>query len=163
SHCELAAVCDFDPARLEEASKEWPNVRLFGRAEDLLDDPGIDVVSIASYDDAHADQVMRAIASGKHVFVEKPLGMTAEEGGQIRRLLDERPEVRLSSNLILRLSPRFRLLKQMINDGVFGRLYYVEGDYTYGRLQKITDGWRGQLPYYSAVLGGAVHLVDALL
>ncbi len=44
-----------------------------------------------------------------------------------------------------------------------GQIYYLEGDYNYGRLEKITDGWRGDLPHYSVFLGGAVHLVDLLL
>ncbi len=51
----------------------------------------------------------------------------------------------------------------MIDDGEFGRPYYLEGDYDYGRRWKMTDGWRGELDYYSVVLGGAVHMVDLLL
>src|SRR5207244_3826116 len=40
---------------------------------------------------------------------------------------------------------------------------FLEGDYNYGRLHKIVDGWRGKLPYYSVVHGGAIHLIDLLL
>ena len=49
-----------------------------------------------------------AIEHGKHVFVEKPLCLYEEEGREIAALLRERPDLRLSSNLPLRLSPRFR-------------------------------------------------------
>ena len=69
----------------------------------------------------------------------------------------------MSSNLILRMSPRFRWLKQMVADGDMGQLFYVEGDYNYGRFHKITDGWRGKIDFYSVVYGGGVHIIDLLL
>ncbi|MGH3050587.1 MAG: Gfo/Idh/MocA family protein, partial [Gaiellaceae bacterium] len=100
---------------------------------------------------------------GKHVFVEKPLCTRREEAEELRELLAERPDRVLSSNLVLRASPRFRLVKELVDSGRLGRLYYAEADYDYGRLHKITEGWRGDLPHYSVVLGGGVHVVDLLL
>ena len=44
-----------------------------------------------------------------------------------------------------------------------GRLYYLEGDYAYGRLPKILSGWRAEIPIYSVVHGGAIHIIDLLL
>ena len=44
-----------------------------------------------------------------------------------------------------------------------GQLYYMEGDYDYGRVHKITEGWRGESPFYSVTHGGAIHLIDLLL
>ncbi|RPH52968.1 gfo/Idh/MocA family oxidoreductase, partial [bacterium] len=78
-------------------------------------------------------------------------------------MLRGRPGLRLSSNLILRLCPRFKWLREKIASGDLGRIFYVEGDYDYGRLHKITQGWRGRLPFYSVVYGGAIHMVDLLL
>jgi len=54
------------------------------------------------------------LATGKHVFVEKPLCETAAELAAIRAALARRPELRLSTNLILRRTPRFRALKSRI-------------------------------------------------
>jgi predicted dehydrogenase len=51
----------------------------------------------------------------------------------------------------------------MVNRGELGRIYHLEGAYHYGRLHKLTQGWRGRIKGYSVVLGGAVHLVDVLL
>ena len=45
----------------------------------------------------------------------------------------------------------------------FGELYFLEGDYNYGRLSKLLDGWRGKQSFYSIVLGGGVHIVDLLM
>jgi predicted dehydrogenase len=132
-------------------------------ADELIDDPDIDVVSIASYDSFHHEQVVRALEAGKHVFVEKPLCQTPEQAREIHALLQSNPGLVLSSNLLLRVSPRFELLKGWIEAGRLGSVYYMEGDYDYGRLWKLTEGWRGDLETYSVTLGGTVHLVDLLL
>lgn len=161
--CELVALCDLDEERLSAAADRFPGARPLTDAGELLGDPAIDLVSIASYDDAHFEQARRALEGGKHVFCEKPLCLRREQAEQLHALLAERPELRLSSNLPLRASPRFRAVRELVAEGAFGDLYYLEGDYDYGRPQKLTDGWRGDLDYYSVVLGGAVHIVDLLL
>jgi predicted dehydrogenase len=160
---DLAVLCDLDEARLKEVGAAYAGVRLTTSAADVLDDPEVDIVSIASYDSDHHEQVMRAIERGKHVFVEKPLCQTARQAREIHAALAGRPELVLSSNLLLRASPRFELLKRWIDDGRFGRVYYTEGDYDYGRLWKLTEGWRGDLEAYSVTLGGTIHLIDLLL
>lgn len=161
--CELAAVCDVSDERLTEFAAACPQARTTRRAEDVLTDPRIDVVSIATYDDCHAGQVLTAIEHGKHVFAEKPLCLTAGEARRIRAALERRCGVRLSSNLVLRTSPRFADVKRRIEAGELGELFCIEGDYLYGRLHKITHGWRGRIRRYSVVLGGAIHLVDLML
>jgi predicted dehydrogenase len=85
------------------------------------------------------------------------------EAKEIKMALIQKPYLKMSSNLILRTSPRFKLLRQMIQDGVLGNVYYVDADYNYGRLWKLTEGWRGKIPYYSVVHGGSVHMIDLLL
>ena len=129
---------------------------------ELLRDSSIDVVSIASYDNYHAEQILEAVKEGKHVFVEKPLCLFLEEASQIATALRKRPDLKLSSNLILRRSPRFQDLKIRINSGELGEVYAIEADYNYGRIEKLTDGWRGEIDFYSVFLGGGVHMVDLI-
>jgi predicted dehydrogenase len=160
---DVVAICDFDEQRLAEVAGRNPELRAEPAADALLDDPEIDVVSICSYDQFHFEQAERALASGKHVFVEKPLCQHEGQARAIAGLLRANPALRLSSNLPLRRSPRFVELRERLAAGELGRLYYAEGDYDYGRLWKITEGWRGDVADYSVVLGGAVHLVDLLL
>lgn len=159
----VVAVCDLDSAKREAARRGDAAVRSFEHADELLADPEIDVVSIASYDDKHAEQTLAALRAGKHVFVEKPLCLNRDDARRIRTALRERPGLRLSSNLVLRVCPRFAALKQRIDAGELGDLFSIEGDYLYGRLHKITHGWRGQIDGYSVVLGGAIHIVDLML
>lgn len=159
---DVTALCDIDAAKLEEVSARHPGKRQTAVPADILDDPEIDAVSIASYDDAHHEQVVRALANGKHVFCEKPLCLSETELNEIAEALSRAPDLCLSSNLILRMSPRFRDLRSRISDGRLGQVFHVEGDYNYGRLHKLTDGWRGRIPDYSVTKGGGVHMVDLL-
>ncbi len=161
--CRVVALADTDPAKLAEVAERHPGRRTTTEPDELLTDPAIDVVSIASYDDAHAGQVCTALRHGKHVFVEKPLCLFPDEAREIRRELNAHPELLLSSNLILRKCPRFEWLRQAIANGELGEIFYVEADYDYGRLWKLTEGWRGRIPFYSVYYGGGVHMVDLLL
>ena len=161
--CDVVALCDLDEARLATVGAKYPAARTTRSAAEVLADPAIDVVSVATYDDVHAAQVLAALRHNKHVFVEKPLCLHPAEAAAIRAELAARPHLRLSSNLILRHCPRFLALKQLLAAGTLGEVYYVEADYNYGRLAKLTDGWRGRLDYYSVYHGGGVHLVDLLL
>lgn len=161
--CEVIALCDFSDEKLAMARTKYPGMKLTRQADEILQDPEIQVVSIASYDNYHYHQIVEAINHNKHIFVEKPLCLYEDEAVHIRQLLQQKPDLKMSSNLILRLSPRFLQLKQMVKNGELGQLFYVEGDYDYGRLQKITEGWRGKIDFYSVVYGGAVHIIDLLL
>lgn len=155
---DLVAVCDIDPAKLEP----WEHVRVTTDAGELLLDPEIDIVSVASWDDAHFGQVRLALESGKHVFGEKPLVLHEHEAVEIADLLRRPGAPRLTTNVPLRRSPRFAELRELIGHGRLGEVFHVEGDYDYGRRHKLTDGWRGRIPYYSVVLGGAIHMVDLI-
>lgn len=161
--CRLVALCDRDPARLSEVGARLPSCRYYARAEDLIADPEVQIVSVASNDDDHYLQVIQALNSGKHVFAEKPLCLKAEELDEIRATLRRNPGLRLSSNTILRRSPRFTWLRDAIRSGRLGTVYCIEADYVYGRLHKLTDGWRGRIPNYSVMLGGGIHIADLLL
>ncbi len=160
--CEVTALCDFSKEKLAAAKIEYPNLKLVDDANKILCDPKIDVVSIASFDNYHYQHVMKAIENGKHVFVEKPLCLNIKEAKKIKSAL-KKSRLKMSSNLILRNCPRFKFLKKSIHEGEMGEIFYLDGDYNYGRLEKLTDGWRGDIGYYSVVLGGAVHIVDLFL
>jgi predicted dehydrogenase len=70
--------------------------------------------------------------------------------------------VNITSNLILRQSPRFALVKHMAEQGEFGDVFHIEGDYLHQILWKITQGWRGDMDFYCTVYGGGIHLIDLM-
>lgn len=160
--CRLRWVCDLDAARAGDVIAKVGQGQVAPSFDAIVRDPAVDVVSIASYDDVHAPQVVAALAAGKHVFVEKPLCRTETELVAVQRACRESTR-HLASNLVLRGAPLYRHLKALIAGGDLGTVYAFDGDYLYGRLHKITDGWRGAIPDYSVMLGGGVHLVDLML
>jgi len=162
--CEVAVLCDLSGEKLARARERYPGVRVTREAGEVLEDPSLQIVSIATYDDAHAGQVLQALQAGKHVFVEKPLCQTADQLREIRDAWRARGgSLKLACNFVLREAPLYRWLRDRLNEGAFGRIYAFDGEYLYGRLQKITDGWRRDVPEYSVMQGGGIHLIDLML
>lgn len=161
--CRVVALSDIDAQKLRSVGARYPGVELLADPFELLARKDIDVVSIASPDDVHYAQIVAAIEHGKHLFVEKPVCLREAEFRDIHARLRARPELALSSNLILRASPRFIDLRRRIREGELGAVYHLEADYNYGRINKIVSGWRGRIADYSVMLGGGVHVVDLLL
>lgn len=159
----VTALCDIDPVRRSWAQAKYPECVIYESAETLIEDAQVDVVSIASYDQYHASQVVLALDNGAHVFSEKPLCLTQKELSEIHSALIRNPNSRLSTNTILRMSERFRDIRKRITQGELGRIYHVEADYNYGRLSKILRGWRGKIKNYSVMLGGGIHMIDLLI
>ncbi|MGJ3258684.1 MAG: Gfo/Idh/MocA family protein [Rhodospirillales bacterium] len=128
-----------------------------------LDDPAVDIVSIATFDHLHAEQVIACLNAGKHVFVEKPLARTAGELSAVIDAWHAAAKPHIASNLVLRDAELYRWLSYEVQSGNMGRIYAIDGDYLYGRLDKITEGWRRDVPDYSAMEGGGIHLIDLML
>ncbi len=164
SQCELRWLYDLDSEKAQALVGKLGTGASAVSFEQILQDPKVQAVSIASYDDAHFEQVGAALNAGKHVFVEKPVCRTIDELRAIKDAwLKHQGRLKLSSNLVLRAAAVYRWLKQKIEAGDFGDVYAFDGDYLYGRLHKITHGWRKGVENYSAMLGGGVHLIDLLL
>lgn len=163
SESQVVAACDVSIEKQRWFKERHPEIQILQRADEIFEHPDIQAVVIASYDSDHASYVLKALACEKHVFVEKPLCLSRQEADQIYTSLQKKPHVCLSTNFILRKYPRFHFLKEKVRNGSLGDLFYMEGDYDYGRLEKLTQGWRGALTFYSVVLGGAIHLIDLLL
>ena len=160
--CRLARVYDLDRDRAHAAIARYGQGRAADSFGAVLSDPMVQVVSIASFDDDHAAQVVAALEAGKHVFVEKPLCRTFEELDRIRRAWQKSGKA-LASNLVLRSAPLYGWLRGRIAQGRFGKIYAFDGDYLFGRIEKITEGWRKDVDDYSVMQGGGIHLVDLML
>jgi predicted dehydrogenase len=162
--CRLRWLYDIDAPKAGALAAELGAEKAATHFEQILEDPEVQAISIASYDDAHFGQAIAALEAGKHVFVEKPLCRTVDELLAIKRAwLRHGGRLKLSSNMVLRQAPLYGWIKETIDAGRFGKLYAFDGDYLYGRLGKIMEGWRSRVENYSVMAGGGVHLVDLLL
>ena len=159
----LVTLCDFDNKKINLYKKIFKNCKFTTNPDDIFKNPNIDIVSIASYDNFHAKHILQAIKYNKHFFVEKPFCLNINELNKICLNLKKKKKIIFSSNLVLRSNPAFMDLKKRIKKKTTGDIYYCEGDYNYGRINKILHGWRGQIPFYSVILGGAIHLIDLIV
>ena len=159
----LISLCDLDNKKINLYKKIFKNCKFTTNSDDIFKNPNIDIVSIASYDNFHAKHILQAIKYNKHFFVEKPFCLNINELNKICSNLKKKKKIIFSSNLVLRSNPAFRDLKKKIKKKIIGDIYYCEGDYNYGRINKILHGWRGEIPFYSVILGGAIHLIDLIV
>jgi len=159
----LISLCDLDNNKINLYKKIFKNCKFTNNSDDIFKNPNIDIVSIASYDNFHAKHILQAIKYNKHFFVEKPFCLNINELNKICLNLKKKKKIIFSSNLLLRSNPAFIDLKKKIKKKITGDIYYCEGDYNYGRISKILHGWRGEIPFYSVILGGAIHLIDLIV
>jgi predicted dehydrogenase len=123
----LTWLCDVDPEKLERFSRRHPQARLTSNVTDLLEDPELDAVVIATPVVTHADLARQALAAGKHVFVEKPMALHAGEAEELCALAEERELVLMPGHLLL-YHPAVDKLKELIDSGELGEIRYVYGN-----------------------------------
>ena len=94
----LKTVCDFDHGKLKKLNTKFPNVCMETKDQSILENEDIDIVSIASFDNYHCDQIVQVLNNGKHVMAEKPLCMNKDEMEKIQAAHKQDNGVRLSAN-----------------------------------------------------------------
>ncbi|NKC11603.1 MAG: oxidoreductase [Gammaproteobacteria bacterium] len=120
----LEAICDSRPETLQELADKHEGVRTTGSYADLLSDPDIEGIVVATPAAAHVEMVREALLARKDVFVEKPLALTDADGRELARLARERARVLMVGHLLW-YHPAVRSLKQLISEGKLGRVQYV--------------------------------------
>lgn len=119
----LAAVCDLDPGRLADATARI-SVRTTTSLDEILSDPGIDAVAIATPVPTHHPLALRALEAGKHVFVEKPLALSAQQAEEMAARAQSLGRVLMVGHL-LEYHPAFEALKGVVASGELGELRHV--------------------------------------
>src|SRR5262249_38084041 len=110
---------------LARAGPLHPGVRLLADYQDLLADPAVDAVAIATPVETHFPLAMAALQAGKHVWIEKPMCQRSEQAAQLI-------EATLRMNLVLLVDHTFiytsavRKIAEMIGEGSLGDLYYYD-------------------------------------
>lgn len=133
--------------------------------EDLLADPAIDAVTLTTPHMFHEAQVVAGAAAGKHVFCEKPLGMTEASA---RRSVEacKAAGVTLGIGHERRFEPAMRRLKGMVERGELGTIMHVECAFSHDKLIGIPPGgWRTskELSPGAGMTGMGIHLTDLLI
>jgi UDP-N-acetyl-2-amino-2-deoxyglucuronate dehydrogenase len=161
----VVAICSSRPLDAAELSaKHGCPIRVYQRLDDMLADPGIDVVDITGLPSLHRDQAVAAAEAKKHVILEKPMANSPEEVRDIVTAA-EANGVQGCVCFECRFSNQFQVTKALLDEGLLGRLHYGEVDYYHG-----IGPWYGQFRWNtakkdggSALLTAGCHALDALL
>lgn len=130
----------------------------------MLSDPDLHVVSVCGYPQNHARDAIAAAKAGKHLIIEKPLGLTLDETQSVERAI-RAAGVKACVCFECRFSSQLLTTKSVIDAGLLGQLHYGEVDYFHG-----IGPWYGQFRWNtrkdaggSSLLSAGCHALDGLL
>jgi predicted dehydrogenase len=132
--------------------------------DEVLADPDVEAVLLATPHSTHADLVVAAAEAGKHVFVDKPYTLTVAEGKRAMRSA-EAAGVMLQVGHNRRRQAATRRLKEMVTNGELGMIHYAEANLSYPKGLNPRRGWRAEPSESPAggMTGLGVHMADNLI
>jgi predicted dehydrogenase len=135
-HAEVTIACDNDEARGRLMEEEFGISRFTTDYRQVVSDDEVDLVLIATPMTSHAPMAMAALEAGKHVLVEKPMGVSLEEGQQLVEAARKAPGYLVPAPHVI-LSPTYQEIWRHLQRGAIGEVHLARGRY----------GWAG--PYWS--------------
>lgn len=155
----LAAVCDIDEKRMQDAAREYNVPQTYADYRQMLTTAGLDAVIVVTPDQVHREMTVAALEAGLHVLCEKPMALTLED---CRAMVNaaERSDKKVMVGQISRYAPGFVKAKALIDAGEIGELFFVESEYAHDYSER-NAGWRLD-PLRHGMLGGGCHAMDLL-
>ncbi|MGI6356038.1 MAG: Gfo/Idh/MocA family oxidoreductase [Lentisphaerae bacterium] len=157
---ELAAVMDV--VNIKEIAAEFKVPKAYDKAEDLLADPDIQAVYIASPVSLHLEQILAAAKAGKHILCEKPLTMSSEDAVQAVAAC-KKAGVFLQEGYMMKFHGAHQAIRDIIASGKIGKVVYMRGQLSCW-YPPIPGAWR-QDPAKGgggSLIDMATHLYDLL-
>jgi predicted dehydrogenase len=127
-NCELAWCCDPSESARKGGRQRFPGARFTSEIDELLADPELDAVAVATPVPSHAELAVRVLEAGKHCFVEKPLAQSVADAEAAVAAAEATGRVLMVGHL-LEYHPGIQKLKQIVDSGELGeRIYYIYGN-----------------------------------
>ncbi len=158
---ELAAGCDYDCKRRENLPEAFANARIYSRIDDILADPEIELVTIATRNADHVPHAIAAMQAGKYVALEKPIAVSYAQALELK-IADERYPGKLFLRHNRRFEPAFNQVKKIVDSGLLGRVYAVKAHRHPGHLRR--RDWQTTAACFGGLLNNwGPHLIDQAL
>jgi predicted dehydrogenase len=126
--CQLAWCCDASPEARARLEPQFPGTRFAEDLGQLLADPALDAIAVATPVPAHAEIAIRVLEAGKHCFVEKPLAQSVADAERVVAAAQRSGRILMVGHL-LEYHPGVRKLKELADSGELGeRIYYIYGN-----------------------------------
>jgi predicted dehydrogenase len=162
NNASLAAVMEIDQSLAETLGKKYKAPRAYTSAEELLADPAVEAVYIASPVTAHYKQALAAAQMGKHILIEKPVALSLDEGEELVKLCAEK-KLQFSAGFMMRFHPCHAKLKEIVAERKLGKIVFLRAQLSCW-YPEIPGAWR-QDPVLSgggALMDMGIHCVDLL-
>lgn len=127
---EVALVCDLETDRLLKIQRHYPAVKTVSEVTSVFDDRSTDAVIVATPAATHYELAKRSIEAGKHTLVEKPLALVVGEAGELVQMAGDSKRVLMVGHTFL-YNPAVRRMKQFIDQGALGKIYYLQASRTH--------------------------------
>lgn len=124
-HSELTGMWNRTKSKAEAWTQRHGHGKVYDTMEDLLADPVIDIVYVATTPNCHKDQALAVAAAGKHCYLEKPIALSYEEAEEIKAAFEEAGK-RCYVAHYRRGMPRYKEAKRLIDSGVLGKVRGVQ-------------------------------------
>jgi predicted dehydrogenase len=121
---DLLMACDHRPEVLDPVARQYPDIVTTTRFEDLVGNPEVDAIVIATETPQHFELAEASLKAGKHVFVEKPMAQTVAQAQRLVELAEQH-DLRLMVGHMLLYHPGFLLVEKLIREGTLGEVYYL--------------------------------------
>ena len=121
---DLRWICDLDQSRLDMFGRRYPTVRATREFDDLLLDPELDAIAIATPVSTHYPLGLAALEAGKHVFIEKPLASSVAEAQQLQSVATGSGLTLMPGHTFL-YSPPVNTIRDLIHAGELGDVYFI--------------------------------------
>ena len=121
----VTRVCDLREERLAPLQKVYPGLKTCNQPEELINDPAIDAVVIATPVSSHFELALAALRAGKHVLVEKPLAAKSDHARQLIDEAERRKLVLLVDHTFV-YTDAVRRIRELIATGALGEIYYYD-------------------------------------
>jgi predicted dehydrogenase len=122
---QVIAACDKDPSRLDRVESICPTARLTGNYDEILRDPQVGAVAIATPVGTHVSLATAALEAGKHVLLEKPLAGSVRDAELLVRRAGEAGRILMVDHTYV-FSPAVRKIKELVDRGEFGQIFYID-------------------------------------
>jgi predicted dehydrogenase len=158
---KLHAIVQRTPTPNNSAPADHPNVKIYHSAENLIEDPDIDIVAITTTPDTHFSFTQSSLEAGKHVIVEKPFVPTSAQAQELVELSTKTGKfICVYQNR--RWDSDFLTVRKLLNEGTIGRCVEFETHFDRYKVAK-PENWKGTLSMENA--GGVIydlgtHLID---
>jgi predicted dehydrogenase len=151
-NCIVVKVVDLSNDRREYVQRLYPSIEVTDKAELVFDDPSVDAVIIATPVNTHFEMAIKALKTGKHVLVEKPMARTIEEVKQIGELASLKKLVAMVGHTFL-YNAAVRYVKELINSGVLGEVRYIYSQrLNLGRIRPDVDALWNFAPHDVSII-----------